>query len=158
MATTATSAAPTTPTTDPTNAIAPPVNGMMDGDAAPVDTVTAPVPLAALTRDADAVVDGAADGAADVTIAELIDDDAALLDAAAVDMAVVLGPAALVVVDTGAAVAEGETGAAEVAVAAQEHTEATAVMTCTPVAAPQAESTQPSAEAWMAAEEVHWQR
>ncbi|MCJ1416792.1 hypothetical protein MMC32_003130 [Xylographa parallela] len=147
IATTATSAAPTNLTTDPTTAIAPPVNGMMEGDAAPVDTVIAPVPLAALTSDADAAVVGtAADG-----VTELIDTDAAPPDTADVETA------AAAVVDTGAAVAAVEIGAADVAVAAQAHTEATAGMTWTPVAAPQAESTQPSAEAWMAAEERHWQ-
>lgn len=159
IATTATIAAPKTPTTDPMNVIAPPVNGVIDGEADPVDTVIAPVPLGALIialdSDAGAVVDGAADG-----VTELIDTETiALLDTAAVEVvpdAVVLAAAA-VVVDTGAAAVEVDTGAADVAVAAQEHTEATAVMTSTPVAAPQADRTQPSAEAWMAAEEAHWQ-
>ncbi|MCJ1284288.1 hypothetical protein MMC26_003619 [Xylographa opegraphella] len=151
---TASIAAPTTPITEPTNVIAPPVNGTIEGDAAPVDMVIAPVPLAALTSDADAVMDGAEVD----PIIELI--DAVILDVTAMDVVptvVVLGVAVAIVVDTGAAAVEVEIGAADVAVAAHEHTEATAVMTCTPVAAPQAESTQPSAEAWIAAEEVHWQ-
>ncbi|MCJ1295501.1 hypothetical protein MMC34_007064 [Xylographa carneopallida] len=140
------------------NAIAPPVNGTIEGDAVPVDTVITPVPLAVLASDADAIIDGTA---TDPIIELTNEDTTTLLDSPAVDVvpaAAVLGAAAAaVVLDTGEASADVETGPADVAVAAQAHTEAAAVMTCTPVAAPQAESTQPSAEAWMAAEEAHWQ-
>lgn len=119
-----------------------------------VDVPTAPVPLAAELKEGDAVV---------MPTTALVPAEAEVVTATAVDVLLGEPPAGLVIegaveeVDAGAAEVEVEAGAAEVAVAAHEQTEATAVMTWMPVTGPQADSTQPWAEAWMAAEEEHWQ-